>query len=50
MKGRRTAMSINRVAELVNKDNRLLVLLTGMLLDILILIGLMVYMSLKLVS
>jgi len=43
-------MSINRVAELVNKDNRLLVLLTGMLLDILILIGLMVYMSLKLVS
>jgi hypothetical protein len=50
IKIRRTAMTINKMTDLVNKDDTLLVLLGGMLLDGIILIGLIIYVGLKLVS
>jgi hypothetical protein len=43
-------MTINKMTDLVNKDDMLLVLLGGMLLDGIILIGLIIYVGLKLVS
>ena len=39
---------IGKMMALVNKDDMLLILLGGMLLDILLLIGLMIYTGIKL--
>ncbi|MCX6005647.1 MAG: hypothetical protein NTZ34_00055 [Chloroflexi bacterium] len=43
-------MTMNKMLGLVNKDERLLALLSGMLLDGIILIGLIVYIGMKLLS
>ncbi len=43
-------MTMNKMFGLVNKDERLFALLSGMLLDGIILIGLVVYVWLKLLS
>ncbi|MGD0855788.1 MAG: hypothetical protein ABSA18_08295 [Dehalococcoidia bacterium] len=43
-------MTMNKMFGLVNKDEKLLALLSGMLLDGIILIGLIVYVWMKLLS
>jgi hypothetical protein len=43
-------MTTNKMVELVNKDGKLLALFSGILLDGILLIGLVIYISIKLVS
>jgi hypothetical protein len=43
-------MTMNKMMGLVNKDDKLLALLSGMLLDGIILIGLIVYIWMRLLS
>ena len=43
-------MMMNKMMQLVNKDDKLLALLSGILLDGIILIGLIVYVGMKLLS
>jgi hypothetical protein len=50
MKSRSKAMTMNTMMGLVNKDDKLLALLSGMLLDGIILIGLIVYIWMRLLS
>jgi hypothetical protein len=41
-------MSMNKMVQLVNRDDKLLALLSGMLLVAIILVGLVIYVGLKL--
>jgi len=43
-------MTANKIVELVNRDDTLLVLLSGMLPDGILLIGLIIYVGMKLLS
>jgi len=43
-------MTANKIVELVNRDDTLLVLLSGMLLAGILLIGLIIYVGMKLLS
>jgi hypothetical protein len=50
IKRRREAMTKNKMMELVNKDEKLLLLFGGLLLDGILLIALIIYVGIKLIS